>query len=708
MFFRKTQRVVSGVFRIGGTALSWFSRILGTVLLILAMTVLFLALIFTLYIKYDLQPGLELELTDIDLAESSQIVYVDKLTGEEIEMQTIYSEENRIWVKYDQLNPYLIDAAISIEDQRFERHQGVDWHRTAGAFVTMFLSMSNSFGGSTITQQLIKNLTKDDDVTVQRKLTEIFKAIEFERRYTKNTIMEWYLNTIYFGEQCNGAETAALKYFGKDVWDLTLAECASLIGITNNPSLYDPYISEKTREANKARQEDVLWAMLEVGKIDRAEYDEAMAQTLVFTSKEAEYDESRVYSWFEDQVVYEVTQDLADHLGVTYKAASLLLSTGGYTIYATIDPEIQAIVDEVYSDVSNLPGYTSIYNQQLQSAIAIVEPSTGNIVAIAGGVGEKTQSLIWNRATQTTRSPGSSIKPITVYAPAIEEGLITPATVYDDTPLEFNSPDAANGLYPKNQNNSYRGLTTVKYAVQASLNTVAVKVVNDITPEVSYRYATEKFGLTTLVESRVTESGYTFSDIGLSSMALGGLTDGISVAELSAAYATFANDGYYNAPRTYTHVVNSKGETVLDNSAAAVEALSQRTTYYMNQLLVNVVQNGTGTRAKLDNMTVAGKTGTTSDDHDRWFVGYTPYYSAAVWVGFDTPEEVNVDSSTNPALAMWRLVMERVHAELEFKDFSSELETQTAAVCLQRHACHQRLQSRHKRQQSGIKRVYKG
>jgi len=682
MYLAGIYRVVRGVFRIVFTGLSWAARTLGTLLLLLITTLLFLAFIFAIYVKYTLEPNLGLDLSNFGPAESSKIVCIDSATGEEIELQTIYASENRIWVSYDSLPQYLKDAAIVIEDKRFERHQGVDWHRTGGAFVTMFLGMRNTFGGSTITQQLIKNLTMEDQVTVRRKLTEIFNALEFERHYTKETILEWYLNTIFFGESCYGAETAAYKYFGKGVSELSLAECASLIGITNNPSLFDPYISEKTRQNNKERQEEILRQMYLEGKIDKAQYERAKNEKLVFHSADNEDDEKQVYSWFIDQVIYDVTSDLAKKMGITYDAAGLMLSTGGFTVYATIDLEIQAIADEVYLNLGNLPGYTSVYNQQLQSAISIIEPSTGNVVAMVGGMGEKEQSLIWNRATQTKRSPGSAIKPITVYAPAIEERLITPATVFDDTPHIFNSPDSSSGLYPKNQNNSYRGLTTVKYAVQQSLNTVAVKVTDMMTPEVSFRYGTQNFGLTSLVESRETSSGRVLSDIGLGPMALGGLTDGVSVEELAAAYAAFANDGYYNAPKTYTKMVNQEGDVILDNSGQTIEAVSQRTVFYINQLLTNVVQNGTGVRARLENMTVAGKTGTTSDDKDRWFVGYTPYYAAAVWVGYDTPEEIKIDSSINPALGMWKLVMEKVHEGLEYAEFPTNVKTVQRAVCL--------------------------
>lgn len=662
-------------------------KMVGTILLIIIATGLIFACIFAFYVKFNLSSELDLALTDYNLSESSVIYYVDDTTGLSYELQTLYGNENRVVVGYDDIPQSLIDAAVAIEDKRFYSHQGVDWYRTTAAVFNMFLRQDDTFGGSTITQQLIKNLTGQDQVTVKRKLVEIFQALELEKKYTKKQIMEWYLNTIYFGERCYGVETASFEYYGKDVSELSLAECAAIIGITNNPSLYDPYISDSTLENNKERQKDILNEMLDQGKITQEEYEQAISEQLVFQrGSDAENVEgaeaSSVYSWFVDEVIRDVTADLMEKFNVNEAAAQLMLYSGGYSIYSTIDVDIQNIVDKVYTNTENLPYADSDLGQSLQSAISIIDPHTGYVVAMAGGVGEKETSLSWNRATQSKRSPGSAIKPITVYGPALEVGAITPYSVLDDAPLYFNYSGGYNGYYPKNEAGYvYSGRVTVMYGLQKSLNTIATKVVDMITPEVSFKFGRENFGLTTLVESRTDSNGNVSSDVDIAPMALGALTDGVSVEELTAAYSAYANDGYYNKPVTYSKVVDGGGNIVLENAVTPTYAVSEVTTYYMNTLLTNAVNVGTGTPARFSNMTIAGKTGTSSSNTDRWFVGYTPYYAAAVWVGFDIPEEIVV-SGNNPAAMMWKYIMQEVHENLDYAKFDTPDNIVSVRYCL--------------------------
>lgn len=487
--------------------------------------------------------------------------------------------------------------------------------------------------------------------------------------------MEWYLNRIYLGEGCYGVKSAAQVYFGKELSELTLAECASLIGITNNPSIYDPYLNP---EKNKERQEIILSEMLEQGYIEQPEYEEAVAQQLVLKNTSGEQDdetESEYYSYFIDQVIRDVTADLAEATGYTEETAELMIRTGGYSIYCTIDPEVQAAVDEIYTNLANIPETAS--SQQLQSAIVLIDNATGDVVALAGGVGEKTGSLTFSRATQSLLSPGSAIKPVTVYAPALELGTITPNSIYDDTPYSADG----NGIWPKNQNNYYSGLVSVKDAVSRSLNTVAVKIVSEVTPEYAYTFAKERMGFSTLV-SEETINGKVYTDADLSPLALGSLTHGVTVEAMTAAYATFVNGGEYRQPRTYTKVVDSNGNVILDNTQETVQAMSEKAAWYMTDMLHYAVQYGTGSPAKIPNMEVAGKTGTTDSDHDRWFAGFTPYYTAAVWCGYDSPEEVILtNSSTNPAAALWQKVMALVHEGLEYKDFTKPSNIVSAYYC---------------------------
>ena len=373
-------------------------RVLGTILLIVLVTGLLFLCIFAYYVKNCLSTDLDVQLSDFTVSLSSSILY----------------EEH---------------AAVAIEDKRFYKHKGVDWYRTTGAFINMFLSMKNDFGGSTITQQLIKNLTKQDDITVQRKLLEIFQALEFEKSYDKEEIMEWYLNIVYFGEGCNGVYTAAETYFGKEPKDLTLAECASIIGITNNPSKYDPFIS---RENNKTRQETILKQMYEQGYINKEQYDEAVAQELVFVRSESDDATQTIYSYYAEAVINDVLNDLVEQKGVSRDTARTLLYSGGYQVYSCYDPSIQQAIDDVYTDLDKMPQRPSASGQQFESAIVIMDPYTGEIKGMSGGTGKKTINFGTNRATQSKRPPGSSIKPIATYGPAMELGLITQYTQVND------------------------------------------------------------------------------------------------------------------------------------------------------------------------------------------------------------------------------------------------------------------------------------
>ena len=649
-------------------------KVFGTIVLVMFLTALIFACLFALYVKNDLSEQTDFEVEGFALDQTSVIYYEDPKTGENVVLQKLYGGSNRTWVKYEDIPKNLVHACIAIEDKRFTEHQGVDWYTTLKACARMFLG-SGGAGGSTITQQLIKNLTGDEEVTVRRKLVEIFRALEFEKKYTKDDIMEWYLNIIGLGENCSGVQSASQVYFGKNVSELDLAECASLIGITNNPSIFDPYINP---EKNKERQETILWSMWDQGYITREQYEEACDEELVFSNGMADKDEGEgdYYSYFEDQVIRDVVSDLCEKTGYEYSIVYKMVMTGGYSIYSTLNPDVQDAVDTVYRDLSNIPDTAS--SQQLQSGIVIIDNETGDIVALAGGVGEKEGSLTWNCATQSLLSPGSTIKPLSVYAPAIELGKITPATVYDDTPYSFTDTSC----WPKNSDSTYRGLVSVNEAVCQSLNTVAVKIVADLTPEYCYTFAKEQMGLSTLVSDYVNSQGETLSDVNLAPMAMGGLTTGVTIRAMAAAYATFPAEGVYREARTYTKVTDASGNVILDNTQEQHTAMHDKTAWYITDMLENTVKDGTGTDAKLSGMTTAGKTGTTTSDFDRWFAGYTPYYTGVVWCGYDDPEEIILtDSTTNPAIVLWKDVMEIVHRGLKDKDFRKPTNVVECTVC---------------------------
>lgn len=652
--------------------LKGFGKVFGTMVLVLFLTTLIFACLFALYVKNNLSAQVD-SIDGFTLDQTSVIYYEDPKTGQDVVLRKLYGGANRTWVKYEDIPKNLIHACIAIEDKRFEDHQGVDWVTTLKACVKMFLGRGEA-GGSTITQQLVKNITGRDEVTVRRKLVEIFSALELEKKYTKKQIMELYLNVIALGENCEGVESASQVYFGKSVSELDLAECAALIGVTNNPSIYDPYINA---DKNKERQVIILDQMLEQKYITQEQHDTAVAEELVLhnASGEASGDED-YYSYFEDQVINDVVRDLSEKTGYDQTIVRKMLMTGGYKIYSTLNPDVQAAVEEVYQNLDNIPKTAS--SQQLQSGIVIIDNKTGDVVAVAGGVGEKQGSLILNRATQSYLSPGSTIKPVSVYAPALELGLITPATVMDDTPYSFT--DARH--WPKNSDSIYRGLMNINEAVGLSINTIPVKLVAQMTPEYSFEFAKEKMGLSTLVSSYVNAAGDTFSDVDLAPLAMGGLTRGVTVKAMAQAYATFANEGVYREARTYTKVVDSDGKVVLDNTQQSHVAMKDMTAWYITYMLENTVESGTGTAAQIENMTVAGKTGTTTSDFDRWFAGYTPYYTGVVWCGYDDPEEVVLtDSSTNPAIVLWQKVMEQVHDGLPNKEFNKPTNVVECTVC---------------------------
>ena len=584
----------------------------------------------------------ELHLDDVDLSLklSSYVYNLDSKTGEFVEYERIYGEDNRVWADFEAIPDHVKNAAVAIEDERFYEHSGVDLMSTLKATVGYVFKNSTSRGGSTITQQLVKNLTGDSDKNVTRKIQEMARAIELEKKLSKDEILELYLNTIYLSQGCNGIQSASKFYFGKNVSELTIAEGACLVGITQYPSLYDPLLNP---DKNKEKQELVLKKMYELEYITEEEYHASVAEELKFVAdKNAGMSKQ---SYFVDQIIEEVLEDLQEEYGYTEAVAANLLYNGGLKIYSTVDPEIQGIAEDVFSNTNNLaagPKGTP------QASMCVMDPYNGEVKAIIGGFGEKEGSRTKRRATDNNkfpRQPGSTIKPIAVYAPALEMGIIKPGTIYEDKAI------AVGDWSPKNYYSGFKGKVTVKYAIDISINTVPVQILQQMGVDVSYKFLSSKVGITSLVSS----------DKNLPALALGGLTNGVSNMELTAAYCTFVNDGEYNTPITYTKVVDSSGKVILEKKSKSNVAISKNTARTMNGLLKSVCDSGTGAAARFGSYSIAGKTGTTDDDKDRWFVGYSPYYCASVWVGYDTNESLSYFSS-NPALKLWKLVMEEVHS----------------------------------------------
>lgn len=655
---KKNAETTKKVVDVGGHVilrmLSYVFNVLLTLLLIGLITGSIIVLVFALYVKAYINPTLDVDLLTSNQSQTTMLYYYDD-NGVAVEMedQRLYGSENRLWVSYDQIPKHLCDAFIAIEDKRFESHHGVDWITTLKATFG-FLTNTDSAGGSTITQQLIKNLTGDDEVRIQRKVQEIFRALNLEKQYSKEQILEMYLNTVSLSQGTYGVQAASYKYFNKDVSQLTLEECAALASIVQYPSKYDPV---QNPENNTERRRVVLTAMRDQHKITESEYMEAYYKELnLDLQDDASTGNSTNNSWYTDAVIEDVLNDLQETYGISRVVASRMIYSEGLSIYTCMDRDLQTTLEQIYLNDDNFPSVNSV--ETLQSASVIVDHSDGSVVALVGGRGEKTQSRMYNLATQAHRSPGSSIKPIAVYAPALDRGLITYGSAYDDSPLSFNGSDP----YPSNLPAGYGGLTYIDDAIARSVNTVAMRVLLDMGAQEGYDFAKNKAGLAGLTDHYVKQDGTVLTDVG-PSLALGGLTVGVTVREMAGAYTMFANEGIYQEPRTYSRVLDKEGNVLLDNSPHGEVAISAQSASIMTEMLKDVVENGTGRAITLRNtMDVAAKTGTTSSDYDRWCVGYTPYYTCAVWIGFEQPKAINTYSSQSSA--MFDTIMTAAHQKI--------------------------------------------
>ena len=644
---------------------------------------------------------------------------------------------------------YLCDAFVAIEDQRFYEHNGIDLKRILSAGVMVLQSGELKQGASTITQQIIKNnvfdnWTNESDIQkIKRKIQEQYLALELEKKMSKEQILEIYMNTINLGQNTLGVKAAALRYFNKQPYQLTLSECAVIAATTSNPSRYNP-ISHP--DNNKTRRDIVLEYMKDQEFISQAEYDEAIADDVYsrILAVNEETENNSVYTYFVDEVTEQVLADLMEIKGFNETQAHRLLFSGGLSIYTTQDPDIQAICDEVYSNEENYPEnvkwllsyaltiekangekenhstemYKAYYRQQNASfdllyatqdeaheaieaykqavmepgdkvdgerisltpqpqvSITVEDQSTGYVVAIVGGRGTKEASRTLNRATNTTRQPGSTFKIVSTYAPALDSAGLTLADVQNDAPFNYTGGRPVRNWWGSN----YRGLLSLRYGIAQSANVLTVKTLTQISPQLGFDYL-QNFGFTTLVEKRVEKDGSVVSDIG-QPLALGGITDGVTNLELNAAYAAIANQGTYIKPKFYTKIVDHDGNVLIDNTAPeSKQVIKQSTAWLLTSAMVDVVTTGTGGSVNFGNMAIAGKTGTTSDYKDVWFSGYTPYYTATTWTGYDNNTSMKSSAEKNLSKTMWKKVMSRIHENLEYKSFPMANGIVTASVC---------------------------
>lgn len=691
------------------------------------------------------------DVDDIDIMPLGYATFLYDDAGNQIR-KLAAPDSNRLPVTLEQIPVDLQHAVVAIEDERFYEHNGIDVKGILRAGMKALTTGDFSEGASTITQQLLKNnvFTNWTSESTQlerftRKIQEQYLAVQVEKKTDKDTILENYLNTINLGAGSYGVQAAARQYFDKDVWDLNLSECATLAGITQNPTKFNPIINP---DSNRKRRKEVLQHMLDQNYITQDQYDEALADDVYSRIQAAQEKnsstENTVYTYFEDELTDQIINDLMNIKGYTKKQATNLLYSGGLKVYTTQDSKIQNILDEEYADPSNYPdtvqyeldyaltvtdpdgnqvnyskemlqlyfqnedpdfdllfdspedGQTYVdkykasilangskvlaervnFAPQPQSSMSVIDQHTGYVKALIGGRGEKTASLTLNRATDTTRQPGSTFKIVSTYAPALNEKGMTLATTFEDEPYEY--PD---GSPVNNATRSYNGTTTIRTAIQNSINVVAVKCLEKVTPELGLKYL-DNFGFTTLAhgtEADKDANGNVWSDANLAT-ALGGITRGVTNVELCASYAAIANGGNYIKPIYYTKILDHNGNVLIENTAAERSVIKESTAFLLTSAMEDVVKQGTGTACQLDNMPVAGKTGTTEAYNDLWFVGYTPYYTCAVWSGYDNNEKLP-DYARNFHKALWKKVMTRIHEGLPSKEFEKPASVEKLSVC---------------------------
>ncbi len=567
----------------------------------------------------------------LDKLEYTTFIY-DK-DGNEIEV--IHGNENRVFVDYESLPRSVIDAIVSIEDERFFEHKGVDVKRTLGAIYTYITNNGASdFGGSTISQQLVKNATGDKETTVNRKVREWYRATVLEKKFTKKEIFEDYINTIYMGDGAYGLEVAANKYFAKSIKDVNLAESAILAAAIQSPEATNPYRDEEAREKLLQRQKIVLLKMLQLGKITYLEYQDALATNIEFKNLKSDDD---IQTYFIDAVIEQVIADLMNEKSISYEEAKKQVYVSGYKIYTTLDQGVQNAIDNTYNNQTLF--YTDNDGNFMQSAMVVIDHTNGNVLGVVGGAGEKSGSLSLNRATQSYRQPGSCMKPFGAYGPAFEVGALNPNSYIEDLPITIGN------FTPHNYYNSYYGYVPVRRAVALSMNLPAVRA--NLKVDINYVFNFAKnCGLVSLVND----------DKSVSPLALGGLTKGVTPLELASAYATIANGGIYNEPKFYTKVLDKDGNEVLFKTYDSKRVMSENTASMLTQCLRDVVTYGTGYGIiNVGKIPVYGKTGNSNDDKDQWFCGFTPYYTIACWNGYDIPRPIGYRSGirgTYPYTAM--------------------------------------------------------
>ena len=665
-----------------GHALTVVGTTFSAMLLVLVIMVCIVVTVLAVYVLDFADNSYDANLRDVEMKYTSFIYGYDE-DGSLVEIKHLASEQNRIWVDYEDISPNIINAVVASEDKRFYTHKGVDWYRTVGAF----FSNGDSGGGSTITQQLVKNLTGDKEVSWERKLREIFRALSLEEKYTKIDILESYLNQIWFGGMVYGVGAASQYYFGKDAADLNIGEAAVLAGMIRNPGKMSPYYD---LERSKTQQVYSLRCMYEQGMISTKEYEDYKNNVIEVRFAKPVYGTAYGYvdprsledkttdddelvpevrddyyeaykwngdytvsqDWYVDAAIDQVIGDFAELKGITYTSAKNELYNGGYSIYINENMKLQKILEEKYRDpYTVLSSYNKAAAEKdlIQSAFVVMD-YTGTVQAVAGGLGEKPGDGAFNRATQATRSPGSTMKPISTYSLAIQKNLITYSSLIPDAAIDIGV-NGEKQLWPQNYGEVWGDgtLRPAWYGVQHSLNTLAVRVGRMNTTKAMYTQLTQMLGFTTLVDA----------DIALSPLCLGALTNGAKLVEVAAAYQIFGNGGVYYRPMFYSKVEDSKGNVILEQDYYGTQAIDSDSAWITNRMIYQVVNGGTGTgpNAILPNVEVVGKTGTSNAGTDLLFMGLTPEYIGGLWIGYDDSRVIGGADGWKAVAKIWHDVM---------------------------------------------------
>ncbi len=688
---RRTGRTAKNI----GRALTIVGTTFSAMLLILVIMVCIVATVLAVYVLDFADNSFDAKLRNFEMKYTSFIYGYDE-NDNLVEIKRLAAEENRVWVDYEDISQHLIDAVVASEDKRFYTHKGVDWYRTTGAF----FSNGGGGGGSTITQQLVKNITGDDEISWERKLREIFRALSLEEKYTKIDILESYLNSIWFGRTIYGVGAASQYYFGKDVSELNIGEAAVLAGMIRNPGKMSPYYD---LARSKQQQNYSLRCMYEQGMISIKEYEDYKFNRIqvhfakpIYGDDYGYIDERTLVSdkdddlvpevqdetyeaykwngnyevsqdWYVDAAIDQVINDYADLKGITYTSAKNELYNGGYKIYINENMKLQKILEEKYRDPYTVLSYYNAAAPEkdlIQSAFVVID-YTGTVQAVVGGLGEKPGDGAFNRATQATRSPGSTMKPISTYSLGIQKNLITYSSLIPDAQINIGTEDEPD-MWPEN----YGGiigdgtLRPAWYGVQHSLNTLAVRVGRMVTPKVMYNHLTQMLGFTTLVEQ----------DIALSPLSLGAQTNGSHLVEVAAAYQIFGNGGVYYRPMFYSKVEDSKGNVILEQDFFGTQAIDSDSAWVTNRMIYQVVNGdyGTGRLAQLPNVEVVGKTGTSNAGTDLLFMGLTPEYIGGLWIGYDDSREIGGGDGWKAVATVWKEVMQDIQDTSEVLRFVPE------------------------------------